>query len=98
MVEKANEMDSDLRSRVVNLEHTAQTNGQRLKSLEDWKTQIDIGEAKRGEQFKSMDQRFERIERDLAEISGTLGRIMWLVITGIIMAMIGFLVRGGFSP
>jgi hypothetical protein len=91
-------MDGDLRSRVVSLEHNTQTNGQRLTALEAWKTQIDIGEAKRGEQFKSMDQRFERIERDLTQISGTLAKIMWLVVGGIIMAMVAFLVKGGFAP
>lgn len=92
-------MDSgDLRSRMVSVEHGIQANSQRLTTLEAWQRQSDITEARRGEQFKSMDDRFGRIELDLTQISGTLAKIMWLVIGGIIMAMVAFLVRGGFSP
>jgi hypothetical protein len=91
-------MEADLRSRVVSLAHQGNARDQRITNLEAWQRQTDISEAKRGEQFKSMDARFGRIEADLTKINGTLAKIMWLVIGGIIMAMVTFMVKGGFAP
>lgn len=91
-------MEGDLRSRVVNLEHQGAARDQRITNLETWRTQSDIADARKDEQFKSMDARFGRIEADLTKINGTLAKIMWLVIGGIIMAMVTFMVKGGFAP
>lgn len=97
-MEKATEMETDLRSRVVNLEHQGAARDQRISNLEAWRTQSDIADARKDEQFKNMDARFGRIEMDLTKINGTLAKIMWLVIAGIIMAMVTFMVKGGFAP
>jgi len=47
------------------------------------------------EQFKAMDDRFNRLELQLSKVVDTLSRIMWLVISGIIMAFVAFMVSGG---
>lgn len=45
-----------------------------------------------------MDDRFNRIESKIADISGTLTWIMRLVIGGILLAVLTFMIRGGFAP
>ena len=57
----------------------------------------DIEDAKRGEQFKNMDQRFTSLDHKIDEIGGTLKWVNRAIITGIIMGVVAFLVRGGFS-
>lgn len=36
------------------------------------------------------------IERRLANIEATLNRIMWIVVSGILIAILGYLIKGGF--
>lgn len=83
-------MDHDLRSRVVGLEHTVATTGQRITALEQWKGQRDIADAVRDEQFKG-------IKEDLTSIKSNLSRLAWLVITGIAMGFIAFIINGGLK-
>jgi hypothetical protein len=93
MTERTAEMDQhdfDLRSRVVNLEHGSTGFTNRLTALELWKYQSDIADAVRDEQGKN-------IREDLTSIKGTLSRLNWLMISGIILGVIAFLLRGGFK-
>lgn len=93
MTERTAEMDQhdfDLRSRVVNLEHGSTGFTNRLTALELWKYQSDIADAVRDEQFKG-------IEKALTTIQGTLSRINWLMIGGIVLGFVGFMLRGGFK-
>ena len=98
MTERTSDMDTDLRARVVTLEHAAANKEQRLAGLEAWRTQRDIESARNDERRKHMDDRFNRIETKLSGLSDTLTWIMRLVIGGIVLAIIAFLVRGGFAP
>lgn len=84
-------MEPDLRGRVVALEQFTAANGQRLTTLEAWRTQRDIDGARHDERWKHMDEKIDGISR-------TLLRINWLIIGGIIAGFIGFLIRGGFAP
>lgn len=90
-------MESDLRSRVVALEHQGQNQGQRLNTLESWRTQSDIADARKEEQWKGMNDKIDHVGKKVDKISGDLSRIMWLVITGIVMAIVAFMVKGGFA-
>lgn len=98
MTEKASEMDSDLRARVVTPEHGAASKEQRLSNLEAWQRQKDIDSARHDERWKHMDDRFNRIETKLAGVNDTLTWIMRIVIGGILMGAVAFMLQGGFSP
>lgn len=86
----------DLRARVVALEQASVAALQRLSTIEVWQRNSEIAEARKSEQFLAMGERFTRIQGDLDKISATLARIMWLIISGILAGMVGFLIRGGF--
>ena len=91
MEDRTSEMDQhDLRSRVVGLEHGSVSHATRLTAIELWKGQRDIADAVKDEQLKG-------IEKALGSIQGTLSRINWLLIGGIVLAFIGFMVKGGLK-
>ncbi len=102
VVEKANEMDSDLRSRVVSVEHRGAAHEQRLSALEAWQRQRDIDSARHDEKWNAMeariDTRFSGLESSVGDIKSALSRINWLIIGGIIAGVVGFLIKGGFAP
>ncbi|WP_155269211.1 hypothetical protein [Brucella anthropi] len=93
--------ESDLRSRVVGLEHATQSNNQRLTILEAWQRQRDIDSARHDEKWVAMeariDTRFSGLESSVKGIQSTLSRIMWIVISGIGSAFVVFLISGGLK-
>lgn len=102
VTEKMTEMDHDLRSRIVSLEHKDGDKSQRLAALEDWRRQRDIESARNDEKWNAMeariDTRFSGLESSVRDIKNALSRINWLIIGGIIAGIVGFLIRGGFAP
>lgn len=101
-------MDSDLRSRVVAVEHAFSAALARLSIVEQWRAQMDILNARRDEQFKNLTDRFDglnsKIDGVRTEISGDLGELKgsltWLsrliigaIITGGIAGMFGLIVK-----
>ena len=84
------ETHHDLRTRVVSLEHSATQTNQRITDLEKWQRQTEISDATMGVKFTEMDGKLSKIE-------GTLSRIMWLVISGLILGAVGFVLRGGLT-
>lgn len=97
MSERTTEMDGDLRSRVVSLEHQGASRDQRLTALEAWQRQSDIADARKDEQFKHMDMRFSTLDAKIDGVNGTLNRIAKLGISGIILAIVAFMMGGGFK-
>ena len=83
-------MDHDLRSRVVGLEHGAAHKEGRIVALEQWRSQMDIANAVRDEQFKG-------IKEDLTSIKGIVSRLSWIMVTGLAMGFIAFIVNGGLK-
>jgi len=83
---EASEMDQggDLRARVV--------------ALEAWRVQRDIESARHDERWRHMDEKIEQVGKKVDKISSDMSRVVWLLITGIIMAAVAFMVRGGFAP
>ena len=100
MTEKLNDMDTDLRSRVVGLEHKDQDKSQRIAALEAWQRQREVDSARHDEKWNAMeariDTRFASLESSVGEIKTALSKINWLIISGILAGVIGFLIRGGF--
>ncbi|MEE9906712.1 hypothetical protein [Brucella intermedia] len=93
--------ETDLRARVVGLEHAAQTSNQRLTTLEAWQRQRDIDSARHDEKWVAMDARidtrFSGLESSVKSIQSTLSRIMWIVISGIGTAFVVFVISGGLK-
>lgn len=92
------ETDTDLRSRMVSTEHTIQGNSQRLTALEAWQRQTEIGEAKRGEQWATLQRDLVSITKSISEVQGTLRWIGRTIIGAILVAAVAFVVRGGIAP
>lgn len=92
------ETDTDLRSRMVSAEHTIQGNSQRLTALEAWQRQTEIGEAKRGEQWATLQRDLVSITKSISEVQGTLRWIGRTIIGAILVAAVAFVVRGGIAP
>lgn len=97
MNERVNDMEADLRSRVVSLEHATAGNNQRLTTIEAWRTQRDIDSARHDERWKHMDDKIDAVGKKVDKISNDLSRIVWAVILGIIGAIMAFLIKGGIA-
>jgi hypothetical protein len=96
MTEKATDMDTDLRGRVVALEQGFATNGTRLTNLEAWQRQRDIDSARHDERWKRMDDKIDAVAKKVDEVSGNLKWIGKTVIGAIILAVVAFMISGGF--
>lgn len=91
------DMDPDLRSRVVALEHQGQDRGARLATLEEWRRAIDILNARKDEAWLNLNGRFNDLDKKISDISNTLRWINKLIIGGIIAGVIAFMIKGGFA-
>jgi hypothetical protein len=96
-MEKAMDMDGDLRTRVVGVEHTVAANNQRLTALEAWQRQQEIGDAKRGEQWSTLQRDMETINKSIGEVQSTLRWIGRTIIGAILVAAVTFMIKGGFA-
>lgn len=90
--------NSDLRSRMVSAEHTVQANSQRLTALETWQRATEIMEAKKGEQWTTLQRDLANLTTSIGEVQGTLKWIGRTIIGAILVAVVAFMVRGGFAP
>lgn len=97
-MEKVTDMDGDLRTRIVGVEHTVAGNNQRLTALEAWQRQQEIGDAKRGEQWTTLQRDMETITKSIGEVQGTLRWIGRTIIGAILVAAVAFMIKGGFAP
>jgi len=81
---------TDLRPRVVRLEHDMTDHHHRLSKLEEWRHTSDIADAR-------MEERFKGVETKLNKIDANLSKLVWLCIAGFVGAIITFVVRGGLA-
>jgi len=92
--------ETDLRSRVVTLEHTAAANVQRLTSIESRLVKYDIDDARKDEQMKTIQNQITSLDKKFDDkvngIASSLRSINMYVIGGIIAGIIGFMLKGGF--
>ena len=88
-----NHMDADIRSRVVTTEHTLAALSQRTTALEAWQRQMEIFNARRDEQFNQMISSINEL-RD--KIDGATSKVLWLVVSPVVVVIVGFAFKGGF--
>lgn len=91
------ENDFDLRSRVVNLEQQLTSILPRLVVLEKFQVQSEIADARKDEQWKHMDNRFNDLEKKISGVSDTLAKVVWLIISALILGVVSFMIKGGFN-
>lgn len=89
-------METDLRGRVVSVEHKLTDYGQRLTSLESWQRQMDIFNARRDEQFKHLTDSFATLNRKIDDLNGTLKWAVKVILGAMLAAVVAFMVKGGF--
>jgi hypothetical protein len=88
-----NHMDADIRSRVVTSEHNIAAILQRTSALEAWQRQMEIFNARRDEQFTQVITSMKDL-RD--KIDGAMSKVLWLVVSSVIVVIVGFALKGGF--
>ncbi|WP_306401049.1 hypothetical protein [Pseudochrobactrum saccharolyticum] len=91
------ENDFDLRSRVVNLEQQLTGMLPRVVVLEKFQVQSEIADARKDEQWKHMDNRFNDLEKKISGVSDTLAKVVWLIISALILGVVSFMIKGGFA-
>lgn len=91
------ENDFDLRSRVVSNEHQMTALALRVTNLEQWQRQAELADARKDEQWKHMDNRFNDLEKKISGVSDTLAKVVWLIVSALILGVISFMIRGGFA-
>ncbi|GAA0614921.1 hypothetical protein [Paenochrobactrum glaciei] len=92
-----NDNDFDLRSRIVGNEHQIAAMALRVTSLEQWQRQAELADARKDEQWKHMDNRFNDLEKKISGVSETLAKVVWLIISALILGVISFIIKGGFN-
>lgn len=97
LVMSPTENDFDLRSRVVNLEQQLTGILPRLVVLEKFQVQSEIADARKDEQWKHMDNRFNDLEKKISGVSDTLAKVVWLIISALILGVVSFMIKGGFN-
>jgi len=97
LVMSPTENDFDLRSRVVNLEQQLTGILPRLVVLEKFQVQSEIADARKDEQWKHMDNRFNDLEKKISGVSDTLAKVVWLIISALILGVVSFMLKGGFN-
>ncbi|WP_299347635.1 hypothetical protein [uncultured Maritalea sp.] len=69
----------------------------RVSSLEQWRTKQETSQAVEAERRKHMDKRFDAMEGRLDKIDGHLSKVVWLIISAIIVGFMGFALSGGLN-
>lgn len=80
----------------------------RVRSLEEWRHQQDVRSAVQAEQSRHIDERFDNLNvkmdnalRDSKEnfdkIFGYVSKLVWLVLSALILAVLGFIFAGGLN-
>lgn len=91
------ENEFDLRSLAVSNEHQMTALALRVTNIEQWQRQAELADARKDEQWKHMDNRFNDLEKKISGVSDTLAKVVWLIISALILGVISFMIRGGFS-
>lgn len=73
---------------------TVEDHGRRLATVES--NQV-VTDAVRVERDKHMDKRFDQLEESVSEVKGYLLRIVWVIILGIVGALMTFIISGGLN-
>jgi len=69
----------------------------RVSDLENWRQDLNIARAAEGENKKHMDEQFAALRTELRGIKEAFNRVLWLAGSALIVAVVGFVVRGGLA-
>ncbi|MDP8249937.1 hypothetical protein I7V35_03425 [Pseudochrobactrum saccharolyticum] len=69
----------------------------RVVVLEKFQVQSEIADARKDEQWKHMDNRFNDLEKKISGVSDTLAKVVWLIISALILGVVSFMIKGGFA-
>lgn len=95
---------ADLRSRMVSQEHKTAAIDQRLTTIEQWRAQSDIADARKDEQFKSLLEKVGILDTSMNKKMDELGgNIKWVgklvigsALSAIVAGVVAFMMKGGF--
>lgn len=93
----AEDMEVDLHSRVVQLEHQSQAREARLVLVETWQRQQEVAEARRDEKWTNLDGRLGSLDSKINKIGDTLTWVNRMIIGGLVMGVVAFMLKGGFN-
>jgi len=96
MVNEESNMETDLRNRVVALEHKTLALEPRMTVLEAWQRQADIFNARKDEQFENLKGRFDTLDKKIDGVSGGISKVLWLIAGAVVVVIVGFALKGGF--
>lgn len=68
---------------------------ERIRSLEDWRNTVDTAKAVDELRRAHMDERFDRVDDDLKAIKSAFNKVIWIVLSLVLTAVVGFLLEGG---
>ena len=80
----------ELRGRMREAEKTLVQYGERLNTVDTWQRNADVAAARRDEQFQT-------IKEDLKGIKQNVSWLVKLLVGAILLAIVGFMIRGGFQ-
>jgi hypothetical protein len=81
---------TDLRPRMVRVEHDLTDHHRRITDMEKWRQQTEISDARTDERFINMQKRLDKIDNSLS-------RLAWIFIGGFGTAIVAFIVAGGLK-
>ena len=67
----------------------------RIAQLEDWRRELDISRAREDENRKHMDNRFDTLEKRLTEMTQWFSWVVKIGAGAVIVAAVGFVLKGG---
>jgi phosphoribosylanthranilate isomerase len=68
---------------------------EKVHTLEQWRTSIDLARAKEEVEKNHLDKRFDTIETKLSDIEGTGKKLQWTIISAILVYVVSFILNGG---
>lgn len=89
-------MDS-LERRVHDLERFRDHMEPWKKDVDHWRNALSTAQAVDQERRKHMDKRFDALEERMDRLDGHLTKLVWLIITSIVVAFMTFVIGGGLN-
>lgn len=69
----------------------------RLTSLEDWRHQLEVKQAKAESDRAHLDKDLREVKETLKEIKGNLAKVVWLILASIIGGFMTWVISGGLN-
>lgn len=70
---------------------------ERVRDLETWRNKQETASAVDAERRKHMDERFDRLDKNIGEIRSDNKRLIWIMVTLVAGAVAQFIFQGGLN-